>query len=151
MKKKIVLAIIAIAIIAFIIVKVIPRETDRVKKDVMALKQAVEQENVIAAHKYIDSTYTDNHSLTYHDLTNAVSELFSQFDACQVSMSGLKICIDSTDQKGTKWASCSLGLKIFARYGDDKVLVYGGIVKPSPVKAWLRKSTTHYKVISAEY
>lgn len=151
MKKKIILIVIAIVIAIFILKTLIPNEKDCVKKSIESLKSAVEKEDKIETLKYIDETYKDRNNMTYEQLIMIIDNLSAQVDSIKISISSLKINIDSTDAQNTIFASCSLGLKIFARQAGDRVLVFGGIIKPAPVRAYFKKYEDHYKVYSAEY
>jgi hypothetical protein len=61
------------------------------------------------------------------------------------------VYIDSTSSTGTIFARCSLGLKVSGRYQETPVLFFGGIIKPSPVKAWFKKAENLYQVYDADY
>jgi hypothetical protein len=116
----------------------------------MSLRNAVEKENKIEMLKYLDRSYEDMYGMIYEEFVTTVDNFFEQFDTIKVSMSGLEINIDST-KANVIFASCSLGLKVFAKYEGDKVIVFGGVIKPSPVRAFLKKSNKHYKIYRAEY
>lgn len=151
MKKKIILIVTAIIIAIFIIKTFIPTEKDCVKKSIESLKNAVEKKNKIETLKYIDETYKDKNNMTSEQLINIIDEFSAQCDSIKISISNLKINIDSTGAQNTIFASCSLGLKIFARQAGDRILVFGGIIKPAPVRAYFKKCGDHYKVYYAEY
>ena len=89
--------------------------------------------------------------MTYATFVDIIDKLANEFDSIKVSMSGLKVFIDSTNQQGTIFAHCSLGLKLFARYQGDRTLLYGGIIKPASVKAWFKKVKEYYQVYDARY
>jgi uncharacterized membrane protein YvbJ len=151
MKKKLILIAIIIFIAAYIIVKCLPNEQARVKQDINAFAKAVEQENKTVVLLYIDETYTDNHGMDYEVFVNNLAHLFNTADSIRVKITGLEINIDSIDAQNIIFASCSLGLKVFARYEGERTLVFGGFVKPNPVRAFFKKRGDHYKVYSAEY
>jgi len=140
------LAIIAIVII----VRSIPREEDRVKHDINTFKTAVEKEERQAVITFFDPGFTDNHAQTYEIIVNEVQNLFDQFDSITIAMTGMQVTIDSSSAAGI-FASCSLGLKVFARYRGERVLLYGGVVRPAAVKAFLKKTDSHYIVHKAIY
>lgn len=138
-------------IIVIVIVKLIPNEKDRLKRDIKALRTAVEREEKMTVLQFIDETYLDRYNTSYEELVTSIDDFFRTFDSIKVVMSGLKVKIDSTDTKKTIFASCSLGLRILARYEGERALVFGGIIKPDPVRAFFKKSEEHYKIYSAEY
>ena len=151
MIKKIALIALAAIIIVIILVMAIPTEKDRVKKDIKALKNAVEAENKIETLKFLDEEYNDKYNINHKEFAALIDDFFRQFDSIKVVMSGLKVTIDSTDKQKNIFAQCSLGLKVFARYGGDKVLIFGGVIKPTSVRAYLRKTASHYKIYYTEY
>ncbi len=151
MKKKSILLVIALVVVIIVLKVLTPTEKDFVKRDLKALKNAVENENTFETLKYIDQTYLDRNNLTFTEFTSIIDNFFEKFDTIRVVMSNMRVTIDSTSAQKTIFASCSLGLKVFARYEGDRVLVFGGIVKPAPVFARLRKSANHYKIYYAEY
>jgi uncharacterized membrane protein YvbJ len=150
-KKIIILALVIIVTIILTIVKCMPKEQDRVRQDLEAFIKAVEQENKYEMLLYIDDTYTDNHSTEFQQFTSNIDNLFDIADSIQINITGLKITIDSINTHNDIFASCSLGLKIFARYQGDRALVFGGLVKPNPVRACFKKVGEHYQVYYAEY
>ncbi len=150
MIKKI-LGIILLAVIAtFIILRLIPREEDRVKRDINAFKDSVEREDRALFIRFISPEFTDNHGSSSEAILGNIDNLFEQFDSISIVMTGLKVRIDSSTAS-TIFASCSLGLKVFARHQGDRVLLYGGVVKPAPVTAHLKKTTDRYTVYWAAY
>jgi uncharacterized membrane protein YvbJ len=155
MKKKLVILIVVVIVIAlYIIVKCLPNEQARVKQDIKAFAKAVEQENKRDVLSYIDEMYIDNHGVDYEVFVNNLAHFFNTADSIRVKITGLEINIDSTDAQNIIFASCSLGLKIFARYQGDRVLIFGGLVKPNPVRAFFKKPdeiNNRYKVYTAEY
>jgi hypothetical protein len=72
-------------------------------------------------------------------------------DSIKVQMSGLQLSIDSVTEENIVFASCSLGLRVTARYEGERMLAFGGIIKPNPVKGYFRKSGKYYMVYRAEY
>lgn len=151
MKKKIIFIIIGVVVITIALIILLPTEKKRLKNDIKAFSDAVEKENKAEALKYIDVSYLDRRKMTYEMFANSMDNIFNQFDSINVIISGLKIEIDSIDDNKTIYASCSLGLKIFAKYEGDRALVYGGPVKPASVKALFKKSNKNYKVYCVEY
>ena len=154
MKKKIIFIIIGVVVITIALIILLPTEKKRLKNDIKAFSDAVEKENKAEALKYIDVSYLDRRKTTYEMFANNMDNIFNQFDSMNVIISGLKIEIDSIDDNKTIYASCSLGLKIFAKYEGDRALVFGGIIRPESVKAYFKKSDKkdeHYKVYHAEY
>lgn len=151
MKKIIILVLIIIIVSIYIIVKCMPNERDRVKQDITAFTKAVEQENKPEMLLYIDKNYSDNHANEYQQFISNIDNLFDMADSIRIHITGLKIIIDSTDAQSIVFASCSLGLKVFAKYQGDRALVFGGLVKPNPVRALFKKINGHYRVYYAAY
>ena len=151
MKKKIVIVVIAIAVIFVIVKIVIPNEKKLLARDIKSLKNAVEKEDKISILRYIDEDYNDSYNATSQKFVNVIDGFFTQVESIKIIMSGMKIWIDSTDSEKTIFASCSLGLRIFAQYEGEKVLVFGGVIKPEPVRAYFKKSDGYYKINHAEY
>lgn len=150
MIKKIVAAALLAIITIVIIVRSIPREEDRVKHDINTFKTAVEKEERQTVINFFDPGFTDNHAQTYEIIMNEVQNLFDQFDSISIVMTGMQVTIDSSSAAGI-FASCSLGLKVFARYGSDRVILYGGVIRPAAVRAYLIKHNSHYTVYQAIY
>jgi len=150
MIKKIVAAALLAIIAIVIIVRLIPREEDRVKHDINTFKTAVEKEERQAVITFFDPGFTDNHAQTYEIIVNEVQNLFDQFDSISIAMTGMQVTIDSSSAAGI-FASCSLGLKVLARYRGDRVLLYGGVVRPAAVRAFLKKTGPRYIVYKAIY
>lgn len=148
--KKIYVAM-AIIVLLIIVWKLIPTEKRKLEKDILNLRKAFESENAQQVVQYIDSAYLDLSGRTHEEITQLIAQFFSEVDSIRVQMSGLKLSIDSTDEDDITFASCSLGIRVLARYEGERVLAFGGIVKPSPVKACFRKSDQHYRVYKAEY
>lgn len=149
MKKILIVVILLVAII--LIWQLYPTEEKRFKRDISALKDAVEKEHIERVIEYIDPQYADVGGMVYSELMETIEQFFAQVDSIKVQIRGQKVSIDSTDRNNTIFASCSLGLRVVARHEGDRVLAFGGIVKPSPVKAYFKKSEQHYKVYKAEY
>jgi hypothetical protein len=148
--KKIVPVVIVLVVVV-LIWQLYPTETKKLKRDILILKQAVEKENTERVMELIDPLYIDMSGMVYSELVGSISQFFAQVDSIRVQMSGMRLSIDSTDKDNTIFASCSLGLRVVARYEGERVLAFGGIIKPGPVKAYFRKSDQHYKVYKAEY
>ena len=149
MKK--VLPVVVVLAVVIVIWQVYPTEKKRLKSDISALKDAVEKEDTERVMEYIDPEYLDISGLAHSELVETISQFFAQVDSIWVQMRGMKLSIDSTGQDNTIFASCSLGLRVIARFEGDRVLAFGGIVKPGPVKAYFKKSDQHYRVYKAEY
>jgi len=150
MIKKILGLVLLVVIAAFVIICLIPREEDRVKHDINAFKDAVERKDRASVVRFISPEFTDNHGSSSEVILGNIDNLFEQFDSLSIAMTGLKVKIDSSTAS-TVFASCSLGLKVFARHQGDRVLLYGGVIKPAPVKAHLKKTTDRYMVYWAAY
>ena len=147
-----ILVILFSAVVLFIaLLLLVPTEKDRFKEDVKAFASAVEQEDIPVALYYISPDYKDGNGLIRESFTRIIENMAKEFEEIEVHMSGLKVFIDSTDAQGTFFAHCSLGLKLFAHYQGEKTLVYGGIVKPSSVQAWFKKSADQYQLYTAIY
>lgn len=150
MIKKIGAAVLLAIITIVIIVRSIPREEDRVKHDINTFKTAVEKEERQAVLTFFDPGFTDNHAQTYGIVVNEIQNLFDQFDSISITITGMQVTIDSSSAAGI-FASCSLGLKVFARYGSDRVILYGGVIRPATVRAFFRKTDSRYTVYKAIY
>ena len=151
MKKIIIPSIIAALVLIYIIIRCRPNEISRVKQDIKAFARAVEKEDKSRVLLYIDESYTDNYSHEYKQFTGNIDNLFDMADSIRIHMTGLKVTIDSTDAQDVIFASCSLGLKIFARYQGDRALVFGGLVKPNSVRAYFKKINDRYRIYKAIY
>lgn len=150
MKKK--LLIVSLVVIIVIIVWLFyPTEERLMKSDINNLKNAVENESIEGVSTYIDVQYEDSNALTRDQLIDAMVRFFTEVDSIKVQMRGLKVWIDSTAADNTIFGRCSLGVRVLARYEGERVLAFGGIVKPSTVQARLRKTDNTYEVYYAEY
>lgn len=148
--KKILLIFVFIVIVV-VIWQLYPTEKKKLKRDIRTLEKTFEAENTVEVSKYIDPSYQDLSGMTYDDITNMIRQFFAQVDSIKIQMSGLKLSIDSVTEKNVIFASCSLGLRVIARYQGERLLAFGGIVKPSPVKACFRKSDQYYRIYKAAY
>jgi hypothetical protein len=151
MVKRILVILFSAAVLFIALLLLVPTEKDRFKEDVKAFAGAVEQEDIPAAMTYISPEYQDGNGLIYESFSGIIENMANQFEKIEVHISGLKVYIDSTDAQGVFYAHCSLGLKLFAHYQGEKTLVYGGVVRPSPVRAWFKKSIDHYQLYTAIY
>jgi len=150
MKKR--LLIVPLVIILMIIVWLFyPTEERRMKNDIKNLKNAVEKESIEIVGAYLDIQYRDNNDLTHDQLKEAMGRFFAEVDSINVQMKSLKVWIDSTAADNTIFGRCSLGVRVLARFEGERVLAFGGIVKPSTVQAKLRKTDDTYRVYYAEY
>ena len=145
------LLIIPIIIILILIWLLYPTEERKMKNDIMELKRAVENENVENITKYIDPQYLDAAGMTHDEITELMLQFLAQVDLIKVQMSGLKLNIDSTNKENIIFASCSLGLRVLAKYEGERVLAYGGIVHPASVRGLFRKAEQNYRLYYAEY
>jgi hypothetical protein len=148
--KKIYIAI-TVIVLVIIIWQLIPTEKRKFKKDILTLKKAFEAENAQQVTQYIDLTYLDLNGRTHEEITQLIVQFFTEVDSIRVQMSGLKLSIDSTDEDNVTFASCSLGIRVLARYEGEKVLAFGGVVRPGPVRAFFRKTADRYRIYHAEY
>ena len=149
-KQTVVISVIAVLIFAFIIIKNLPSEKKKVVRDIKVLAQNVEQEYWAAMVPYLDPAYADPKGLTYQALPLLFGGLFQEVDSIEVWLSRIKPRIDST-RGPVVFASCSLDVKVIARAAGDPVLIYGEVIKPSPVRAYLKKFGDRYRVYSADY
>jgi hypothetical protein len=143
-------------VIVFIIVIVLvwqlyPTEKRKLTKDIKDLKKAFETESTAEVVKYIDHSYQDIAGMNYEEITAAITQFFVQVDSIKVQMSGLKPNIDSTGHQNQVFASCSLGLRVMARFEGERVLAFGGIVHPASVRALFKKSDGYYRIYYAQY
>ena len=151
MKKKLLIIAVIIVIALYVMIKSLPNEKTRIKQDINTFATALEQENKRDVLLYIDESYEDNHGMDYEVFVNNLANLFTTADTIRVKITGLKIYIDSTNAQNVIFAGCSLVLKIFARYQGDRVLIFGGLVRPNPVRALFKKTGERYRVYYAEY
>lgn len=128
-----------------------PTEARRLRSDILSLRRAVEDESVERVVEYLDLGYGDVHDLTYDEIVTVLERFFEEVDSIRVQTSNLEVSIDSAAGGGTVFARCSLGLRVVARYEGERVLAFGGLVKPSAVRAWFRKVDGKYKVYRTEY
>lgn len=149
MKKVIIVPL--LVVIAIIVWLFYPTEERRLKNDIRKLRKAVESESIEEVSAYIDVRYSDNRELRCDELIDAIRRFFAEVDSISVQMKGLKVIIDSTADDNTVFASCSLGVRVLAMYEGDRVLAFGGMVKPGTVKARLKKEVDIYRVYYAEY
>jgi hypothetical protein len=146
------LAGVFIVIAVFVLLCLIrPDERRTVANDIKDLKAAVEKEERERALFFVDEAYADNHGTTYQELVARIDDFYNEADSIKIITSGIKIKIDSSFKDRGSYASCSLGLRVFARYGGERMLFFGGIIKPGPVRACFRKNGEHYRIYSAQY
>lgn len=135
-----------------IVIRLLPSsEEEHVKNDIVALRNAIEEEDTITTFSYIDESYNDKDFGEPEELKKAIHDFFADFDSINIGMSAMKVNIDSVDAQNTTYASCVVGLKVFAHSEGQTVILYGGIVKPTPAQIYLKKSGKHYKIYRAEY
>jgi uncharacterized membrane protein YvbJ len=149
MKK--ILVVIGILIVVIVIWQVYPTEKKRLRRDINALEQAFENEDTAGLVGYIDPSYQEMGGLSYSEIIETIAQFFAQVDSIKVQMNGLQLSIDSVTEENIVFASCSLGLRVTARYEGERMLAFGGIIKPNPVKGYFRKSGKYYMVYRAEY
>lgn len=150
MKKYLALALVILLAVVLIIL-LMPNEKKRVTRDIRALEQAVEHRDKTLALHYISASYDDPKGLDYGGLTQIIDNMFLNSSSIEIILSNLKPSIDSTDHSHCIFASCSLGLRVFAVVDSQKVLLYGGVIQPSPVRAYFKKASDRYELYSAEY
>lgn len=139
-----------IIFILFMIIKLLPDEKKNLIRDINALKNAVEKEDAGRVLNYLDKDYLDKHQLDFNGLKSTINEFLNAADSINIMMSGLKVWIDSSSHNAI-YAHCSLGLRVIAKYENEKVLVFGGVIQPASVKGYFRKQRENYKIYSAEY
>lgn len=149
--KKTVWVILAVLVVAILVWIWYPTEKRRLKSDIHSIKKAMEKESADRVLEYIDSEYRDANNLNYAGIVDVLNQFFAGVDSIRVHMGGIEISIDSTGRDKTIFAGCSLGVRVFARYEGERVLAYGGIVKPGTVRARFRKADDKYKIYYAEY
>ncbi|UCD20078.1 MAG: hypothetical protein JSU64_02775 [candidate division WOR-3 bacterium] len=111
----------------------------------------MESESVDMVMEYIDLQYLDDDNLTRDDITVLIAQFFMEVDSIRIQLGGIELEIDSTSKDKTVFASCSLGVRVLARYEGERVLAYGGLVKPGTVRARFKKTGDKYKIYYAEY
>jgi len=151
MKKRIILIVLTVIVCVIVITLLPPPEEEHVKNDIDALKNAIEKEDRITTFSYIDESYRDKNFVSLEELKKSINDFFADFDSISIGMSNMKVNIDSIDVQKTVFASCNMGLKVFAQYEGETTILYGGIVKPAPMRVYLRKSGRHYKIYYVEY
>jgi hypothetical protein len=149
MKK--IFVVVGIIVMIIVIWQVYPTEEKRLRRDISALRKAFEIEDTAGVAGYIDTSYQELGGLSYDEILETIAQFFAQVDSIKVQISGLQLSIDSVTEENTVFASCSLGLRVTARYEGERMLAFGGIIKPSPVKGYFRKSAQYYTVYRAEY
>lgn len=128
-----------------------PDEKNRVRNDIKDFKLAVEQKKSDEVLQYIAPDYSDPNGMTYDQFVDVINNMARQLDDIKITMKDLTIKIDSVAKNNTIFASCSLGLRITARHQEERVLLYGGLVKPMPVRAFFKKTKQTYQIYYAEY
>ena len=150
MKKIAMVTVIILLITVIILIKCAPNEKKNAARDLKALAKSVQNESRAGTLLYLDPEYRDSTGLVYPDLVSLLIGFYADADSIHVSLSDFKVFIDSIRGKQV-WARCSLAVKIWAKFGPDQALVFGGVIKGAPVMAYLRKNGETYKVYSAQY
>jgi hypothetical protein len=150
MKKYIIVGIIIFFVVVLLTVKFAPTEKDKVARDIKALARNVQNESRAGTLLYLDPEYRDSTGLVYPDLISMLMNLYVEGDSIHVALSDMKVWIDSSRSERA-WARCSLDVKVWAKFGPDQALVFGGVIKGAPVMAYLRKNGETYRVYSAIY
>ncbi len=145
------LTLVITVILIVIILRLLPDEKNILRRDIKAFKKAVEQEDRTAIFQYIDPYYEDEQGLDYEHLIAIIDGLLGNGDSLNIMLSGLRVKIDSVVEPKIIYASCSLGLRVIAKYENEKVLVYGGVIQPGSVRAYFRKQKDYYRVYRAKY
>lgn len=140
-----------VLVIAVIVWRLYPTETRRLQSEIRSLRRAVEREATGEVMARIDPAYEDAHGLTRDGIAAIIEQFFAGVDSVSVQMSGLEVSIDSVGRGRTIFASCSLGVRVLARFEGERVLAFGGIVRPGTVRAWFRKNGPGYLLYRAEY
>ncbi|MCX7995050.1 MAG: hypothetical protein N3A65_04695 [candidate division WOR-3 bacterium] len=147
---RIAIVIFGAILVIFIIIKLLPDEKKNLIKDINNLKNAVEKEDVGTILNYFDKEYFDKRYLDFDGLKSTINEFLNNADSINIMMSGLKVWIDSAASR-TIYAHCSLGLRVIAKYENEKVLVFGGVIQPASVKGYFRKQKENFRIYSADY
>ncbi len=151
MKFKLLAGLISGVIIIFLLKLFLPDEPARVRRDIYRLKKAVEKEDITEVLKYVDDDYNDRYGNNYEKLVQNIGRFFNQADSIKVMFSGLRVTIDSINKENFVFASCSLGLRVLASYQGNRTLIFGGVIKPGPVKAFFKKTGDRYQLYGAVY
>ncbi len=152
MRKKTLLFILFIIIFIVAVIFILsPNEKRRIRHDLNALKTAVESKNINEALLYVSRDYYDQHHNDFESFSYSLQHLVDNFDSIKVTLTGIKVTVDSVDSSKIVFAACSMGMKVFARYENEKTLLFGGIVKPASVKAYFKKSNRNYQIYHARY
>jgi hypothetical protein len=149
--KKAVWLILVVVVVVIIVWLWYPTEKRKLKSDILSMKKAVEVEYMDMIMEYIDLQYLDEKNLTHDEIVAVITQFFAEVDSIRVQMGGMELNIDSTGKEKTVFASCSLGVRVLARYEGERVLAYGGLVKPGTVRARFRRTDSKYKIYYAEY
>ena len=146
-----VFVVIGILVMIIIIWRVYPTEEKRLRRDINTLKKAFENENAVVLAGHIDTSYQDAGGFSYSEIIETIEQFFAHMDSIRVQMNSLELSVDSVTDENIVFASCSLGLRVTARYEGERVLAFGGIIKPNPVKGYFRKSGQYYRIYKADY
>ncbi|UCF71489.1 MAG: hypothetical protein JSW49_04245 [candidate division WOR-3 bacterium] len=149
--KKVFWAVPLIVIMVVLFLIWFPTEERMLKSDIHSLRKAVESESVDRVMEYIDLQYLDDDNLTRDDITALIGQFFMEVDSIRVQIGRIELEIDSTSKDKTIFASCSLGVRVLARYEGERVLAYGGLVRPGTVRASFKKTGDKYKIYYAKY
>ncbi len=149
--KKIFWLVPGMAVVVILVLIWFPTEKRRLKSDIRSIRRAVESESVDMVMEYIDLQYLDEENLSRDEIVDIIARFFMEVDSIRVQMGGIELQIDSTSKDKTVFASCSLGVRVLARYEGERVLAYGGLVKPGTVRAKFKKTGDKYKIYYAEY
>ncbi len=150
MKKYLTLALVLIIAVVLIIL-LMPNEKKKLTRDIRAFEQAVEHRDKTLTEQYVSISYLDTKGLDYKGLMQIIENMFSYSSSIEINLSNLKPSIDSTGPSRVIFASCSLWLRVFAVVDSQKVLLYGGVIQPSVVRAFFKKVSGKYELYSAEY
>ena len=151
MKKTIFLVILTVILCILVVHLLPPSEKTQVKNDIEALKDAVEEKDTVTTFSYIDESYYDKNFTKPEELKEGIRDFFTSYDSINIGLSNIKVTIDSIGVQKTIFANCNMGLKVFAQYEGGTAILYGDIVKPAPVRVYLKKSGRQYKIYYVEY
>ena len=140
--------VIVVAVVAW---RFWPTEARKLRAEIRSLRRAVERESAPEVMARIDPAYADVHGLDRDGIAAVIEQFFAGVDSVSVQLSGLKVRVDSVGRDRTVFASCSLGVRVLARFEGERVLAFGGIVRPGTVRAWFRKAGPGYRIFRAEY
>ncbi|OGF64515.1 MAG: hypothetical protein A2Y62_06685 [Candidatus Fischerbacteria bacterium RBG_13_37_8] len=114
-------------------------------KDVIyQAKEDFENENLDRCFDYLSPKYFKDHKYTPDQLKARAKELFDLVDNIEVQI----ISLDIKEEGTTGWAK--IGMKIFANYGNQKVIILGQPLKAFQGELFFEKEKNKWKIVRSE-